>query len=143
MNLSIPERPWKRVMLVGLIYFALGIISALVSNPLKSEFIQAMIRVSIFFVGLAVYYYSLHLEITRYNGGIKSSALLTSCAVAVGTFLLAAYAIGMEWWETSGVRTSLLIALIVWPAATSVPAFIMSLLLGYVIVRIRKRLSRL
>lgn len=143
MNLSIPEQPWKRVMLVGLIYLALGIISALVSNPLHSEFIQVMIRMSIFLVGLAIFYYSIHFEITRYNGGIKSSALLTSCAVAVGTFLLAVYAIGIEWWETSGVRNSLLTALIIWPAATSVPAFIMSLLLGYIIMRIRKGPSRL
>jgi hypothetical protein len=143
MNLSISERPWKRVILVGLIYLALGVISAVVSNPLQSGFIQGAIRVGIFLFGLSVYYYSLQLEINRSDGSVKQSALLTSGAVAVGTFLLAVYAIGMEWWETSGVRASLLTALLVWPAATSIPAFLMALLLGYVTVRIRKRLSRL
>jgi hypothetical protein len=143
MNLSVPEQAWKRVILVGLIYLALGVISAVVSNPLRSEFLQAAIRISIFLVALAVYYYSLRLEMNRFDSGIKKSALLTSSAVAVGTFLLAVYAIGMEWWETSGVRNSLLTALIIWPVATGIPAFLMALLLGYVTVRVRKRLSRL
>jgi glucose dehydrogenase len=143
MKRFISEQPWKRMMLVGLIYLALGIVSAVVSNPLQSGFLQTAIRVSIFLVVLAVYYYTLHLELSRSVGNIKQSALLTSGAVVVGTFLLAVYAIGMEWWDTSAVRNSLLIALILWPAATSIPAYLMALLLGYLTVRRRKQLSRL
>jgi ABC-type branched-subunit amino acid transport system permease subunit len=60
-------------------------------------------------------------------------------ALALGTFLLAAYAVGMAWRESSHLPASLLAALFIWPVATGLPAFLAALALGSVMIRFRRR----
>jgi hypothetical protein len=139
MNTRILERSWQRVAGFGLVYLGLGVGSAISSNDLESALIQASIRVGIFLVALAVFYCHLRIELSRSAGRIRASALMTSGALAFGTSLLAAYAVSMAWRESSHLPTSLLSALIIWPVATSLPAFLAALVLGSVMVRFRRR----
>ncbi|MDH4107628.1 MAG: hypothetical protein OEW35_04880 [Gammaproteobacteria bacterium] len=123
----------------GLAYFGLGVSSALISNPLQSELGQASIRVGIFLVGIAVYVSHIRIELAGLPGRPRAAALLVALGVASGTFLLAVYAVSMALWETSRVGTALLAALVIWPVATGIPAFLVALLAGAIRARARSR----
>jgi hypothetical protein len=139
MNARILERWWQRVVSVGLMYLGLGVGSAVISNDLESAPVQASIRVGILLVAVAVFYCHLHVELARSAQRLGASALITSSAVALGTFLLAVYAVSLSWWDSSHLPTSLLSALLIWPVATSLPAFLAALILGSVMVRFHRR----
>lgn len=139
MNARILERPWQRVASLGLIYLGLGVGSAVISNDLETAPLQASIRVGILLVAIAVFYCHLRVELARSAEAIGASALLTASALALGTFLLAVHAVSISWWDSSHVPTSLLLALIIWPLATSLPAFLAALVLGGVLMRFRRR----
>jgi hypothetical protein len=139
MNARILERWWQRVVSVGLMYLGLGVGSAVISNDLESAPVQASIRVGILLVAVAVFYCHLRVELARSAQRLGASALITSSAVALGTFLLAVYAVSLSWWDSSHLPTSLLSALPIWPVATSLPAFLAALILGSVMVRFHRR----
>jgi hypothetical protein len=139
MNPRILERWWQRVVGVGLMYLGLGVGSAVISNDLESAPVQASIRVGILLVAVAVFYCHLHVELARSAQRLGASALITSSAVALGTFLLAVYAVSLSWWDSSHLPTSLLSALLIWPVATSLPAFLAARILGSVMVRYHRR----
>lgn len=130
MNTRIPERWWLRVGAFGLVYLGLGLTSALVANPLPPGLGQASIRVVIFFVAIAVFYSHAGVEVARQPASPRMSALRTAAAVSCGTLLLAVYAVSMAWLESAHVSTSLRAALIIWPVATGVAAFLAALILG-------------
>ena len=110
MNARIPERSWQRVASFGLVYFGLGVGSAVISNDVDSAPVQASMRVGIFLVAVAVFSCHLRVELARSAERLGASALISSSALAVGTFLLAVYAVSMSWWDSSHVPTSLLSA---------------------------------
>lgn len=139
MSARILEWWWQRVAGFGLIYLGLGVGSAVISNDLDSAPVQASIRVGIFLVAVAVFYGHLRVELARSAQRLGASALITSSAVALGTFLLAVYAVSLSWWDSSHLPTSLLSALLIWPVATSLPAFLAALVLGRVMVRFNRR----
>lgn len=118
-------------------YMGLGVGSAVISNDLESGTVQAFVRVGIFLFAVAVFYCHLRVELARSAERRGAPALLTSGAVALGTFFLAVYAVGMSWWDYSHLPTSLLSALVIWPVATGLPAFLGALVLGRVIERFR------
>jgi len=139
MNERNVRSPWQRVATFGLVYLGLGVGSAIISNDLESASLQASIRVGIFVVAVAFFYWHFHVELARSTGRLRVSALITSGALAFGTLLLAFYAVGAAWWNSSHLPTSLLPALLIWPVATSLPAFLAALVLGSVMLRIRRR----
>lgn len=139
MNARILERSWQRVAGFGLMYLGLGVGSAFISNDLESAPVQASIRVGIFLVAVAVFYYHLRVELARSAERLAASALLTSGALALGTFLLALYAVSISWWDSSQLPSSLLWALLLWPVATGLPSFLGALVLARVMVRFHRR----
>jgi hypothetical protein len=139
MKVCLPEGSWQRVASIGLVYLGLGVGSAVISNDLDSAPVQASIRVGILLVAVAVGYCHLRVELARSAQRLGASALITSSAVALGTFLLAVHAVSLTWWDSSHVPTSLLSALLIWPVATSLPAFLAALILGSVMVRFHRR----
>lgn len=139
MNARFLERSWQRVASFGLVYLGLGVGSAIISNDLESALVQGSIRVGIFLVAIAVFYYHFRAELARSAENLRASALITSGALGFGTFLLAACAVSMAWRESSHLPTSLLAALLIWPVATSLPAFLVALVFGSVMLRFRRR----
>jgi len=123
----------------GLMYLGLGVGSAVISNDLDSAPVQASIRVGIFLVAVAVFSCHLRVEIARSAQKLGASALISSSAVALGTFQLAVYAVSLSWWDSSHVPTSMLSALLIWPVATGLPAFLAALVLGSVMARLSRR----
>lgn len=141
MNARMLEKPWQRVAGFGLVYFGLGVGSAVITNDLEPARLQASIRVGIFLVAVAVFFCHLRVELARSVERLWAAALITSGALACGTFLLAAHAVSTARWDSSHLPTSLLWALPIWPVATSLPAFLAALALGSVMVRFRRRLK--
>lgn len=139
MNSHLLEKWWQRVASFGLVYLGLGVGSAIISNDLESALVQASIRVGILLVAIGVFNCHFRAELARSVENVRASALITSGALAFGTFLLATYAVCMEWLESSHLPVSLLAALLIWPVATSLPAFLAALVLGSVMVRFRRR----
>jgi hypothetical protein len=133
------RKPWRRVATFGLVYFGLGVCSALISNDLESAPVQASVRVGIFLVAVAFFYCHCRVELAGSAERLRASALITSGALAFGTFLLAGYAVSTAWAASSHLPISLLPALLIWPVATSLPAFLAALVLGSLMVRIRRR----
>lgn len=134
MKAHILERSWQRVASIGLVYLGLGVGSAVISNDLESATVQAALRVGIFLVAVAVFYCHLRIELARSAWKFSASALITSSALALGTFLLALFAVATSWWDSSRLPTSLLLAMLIWPVATGFPAFLCALVLGRVMV---------
>lgn len=60
-----------------------------------------------------------------------------SVAVALGAFLLAVAAMIHSQWTTSAIRPIWLLALVLWPAITAVPAFLAALVTAVLLVRLR------
>lgn len=143
MNSHILEKSWQRVASIGLVYLGLGVGSAIISNDLESALVQASIKVGIFLVGIGVFICHFRAELARSAENLRVSAMIASGALAFGTFLLATYAVSMQWLESSHLPTSLLAALLIWPVATSLPAFLAALVLGSVMVRFRRRIKGL
>jgi len=141
MNTRTPGRWWQRTALFGFVYLALGVTSAVFSNPLRSEVGQASIRVGILLIAIAVFCGHWSLEVARSPENSGACALRSSGAVAWGTFLMAVYANLMAWRESPGESTALLPALVIWPLATGVPAFLAALTLGVIRAGFRKRVS--
>lgn len=139
MKARVLERSWQRVASIGLVYSGLGVGSAVISNDLESAPLQASIRVGIFIVAIAVFCRHLRIELARSAGRHGASALIASSALALGTFLLALYAVSTSWWDSSRLPTSLLWALLIWPVATGLPAFLGALVLGRMMVRFHRR----
>lgn len=135
MRVRFGDAAWQRVGSYGLAYLVLGVGSAAISNDLASATVQASVRVGILLVAVALLIGHLHAELVRSAAGLGASALRTSSAVALGTFLLAVYAVSMSWWDSSQLPASLLSALVVWPVATGLPAFLAALVVGRVLVR--------
>ncbi|MBI5647108.1 MAG: hypothetical protein HY962_09240 [Ignavibacteriae bacterium] len=133
------EKWWQRVASFGFVYSVLGISSAIISNDLETALVQASIRVGFFLLAIAVFYYHFRVELHRSTERLLASACITSGAVAFGSFLLAAYAVGIALLETSHVPASLLSALLVWPAATGLPALVAALVLGKSIILFLRR----
>lgn len=123
----------------GMAYFGLGIFSAFVSNPMHPGMVQASVRLGVLLAAIAVFFWHGRLEFAGPPGRRAVAALRVAGAVAVGTFLLAAWATAMSRWETSRVDRSLLAALWVWPLVTGVPAFLAAVVLGRVMTAMRGR----
>lgn len=83
MNTPIPQSWWQRVAAFGLVYLALGITSALISNPLQAGLGQASIRVGIFITAIAVFFIHSRVELARPPENPRVSALRVSGAAEV------------------------------------------------------------
>jgi hypothetical protein len=64
-------------------------------------------------------------------------AIHTAVAVAIGAFLLAVAAMVRSQWTTSTIRPIWFLALFLWPVITAVPAFLVALLVGSTLARLR------
>ena len=118
-------------LLVGVVYFLIGRLFALPTDHLRAW------RLAAWVASAAVYAAQLVYEYFRLGNSPRSTALHAATAVAVGGFGLALAATVHSWLVPSTTPPAqFLLALIVWPAATEIPAF----LVAYVAVAVLARL---
>lgn len=123
---------FKRIIFYGLVYLTVGIISALVTNPLESGGMQTALRLLALALAIAAFVYHIRLELFQSNNSIPKASLNASIATAFGTFLLAILANIYGIITEADNKNQLLLALILWPVVTGLLTF----LGGYVISKI-------
>ncbi len=82
--------------------------------------------------------YAVHIgyEHFRLRNSPRVTALHVAVAVAIGAFALAVAGMIHSLSTASGMRPAWLLALVIWPAVTAVPAFLGALIAGAVLARL-------
>ncbi len=128
-----PRQPWVRAaLLVGVVYFLIGRLFAGPANHVHAW------RLAAWVVSGAVYAAHIGYEHFRLRHSPRSTALHAALAVAIGAFALAAAGALHSLLATSVIRPSWLLALVVWPLATALPAFVVALVAGAALARLRR-----
>ena len=124
------RQPWIRAaLLVGLIYFLVGRVFAV-----PGEHAHAWRLAAWLVCGVA---YAAHIgyEHFRLRSSTRSTALHVALGVAIGGFTLAFAGMIHSASTPSGIRPVWLLALLVWPAVTAIPAFLGALVMAAVLPR--------
>ncbi len=116
-------KPWIRaVILVGVVYFVVGFVFALPSGHVRWW------RLAAWVVSGAVYAAHIGYEHFRLSNSPRTTALHAAMAVAVGAFLLAVAAtVHAVMVPSHAPYWRFLLALMLWPIFTAVPAFLVAL----------------
>ena len=127
----------RKAILVGVAYFVVGFVFALPSSHARAW------RLAAWAVSGAVYAAHIGYEYFRLNNSPRAIALHASLAAALGAFLLAVAATVHAVMVPSHAPYWLfLVALVVWPIITAVPAFLVALTATAVLDRLpTKRLT--
>jgi uncharacterized membrane protein YhaH (DUF805 family) len=120
------QRWLSTVILVGVLYFAVGITSAALARAVASNQMRSFWRLSAFVISAVVFGAHIAYEHFRLRNRARPTAWHASVAVALGSFALALAANIHDWGSASGYRPRMLIALVAWPLLTAVPAFIVA-----------------
>jgi hypothetical protein len=118
------------VILVGVLYLAVGITSAALAGAAASDQVRFFWRLSAFIISALVFAAHIAYEHFRLRHTARLTAWHASVAVAFGAFALALVANIHDLGSASGYRTRMLIALVAWPLLTGVPAFIVALVVA-------------
>ena len=130
MNDSGRQRWLSTVILVGLLYLAVGIASATLAGAAASDQMRFFWRLSAFVISALVFAAHIAYEHFRLRNTTRPTAWHVSVAVAFGAFALALAANIHDLGSASGYRPRMLIALVAWPLLTAVPAFIVALVVA-------------
>ena len=137
--MSAPSRqPWfGTVILIGVLYGVIGIVFALPSNQVR------MWRLAAWVISAAVYAAHIGYEHFKLRNGSRSTALHVAVAVGIGGFALAVAAtVHSLFVPPNYQRWRFVLALVVWPVITALPAFLVALAVAAVLARLpTKRLA--
>jgi hypothetical protein len=105
-------------LLAGLLYLLIGRFFPQPANNLEAWRLAAW--------GASAVVYAVHIwyEHFRLRNAPRVTATHVAAGVALGGFTLALAGMMRSLWMTSGIRPTWLLALVVWPAVTAVPAFV-------------------
>ena len=132
-------KPWiRQAILVGVVYFVVGFVFALPSGHARAWRLAAWVVSGLVFAAHIGY------EHFRLNNPPRTTALHASLAAALGAFLLAVAATVHAVMVPSHAPYWLfLVALVVWPIITAVPAFLVARIVTAVLDRLpTKRLTK-
>jgi len=130
-----PSRPpWVYVVvLLGAVYAFVGITFAIPADPAKVWRLAAWV--------VSAFAYAAHIGYERFRlrNSPRSAALHVALAVALGAFGLAvgANVHSLRLGSTNEHRRLLLLALVLWPIMTALPAFLVALVAGWVLALAR------
>jgi hypothetical protein len=133
------QRWFSIVILVGVLYSAVGIASAALAGAAASNQMRFFWRLSAFVISAVVLAAHISYEHFRLHNTAWKTAWHVSVAVAFGAFGLAIVANIHDLGSASGYRPRLLIAFVAWPLLTAVPAFIVALVVAAGLGVIRPR----
>ncbi len=127
------RRQWVRAaVLVGVAYALVGVVFAWPGNHVR------VWRLAAWLVCAAAYAAHIGYEHFRLRTASRRAAAHVACAVALGAFGLAVAANinSLMVVSTTQHRRLLLVALVVWPIMTSLPAFLVALVASAVLARL-------
>jgi len=134
------RKPWVRAAVIaGVAYVVVGYGSAVLdpSVPNGARFVW---RLAAWAVSAAVFAAHIGYEHVRLGNPPRTMALHTAAAVALGAFLLAAAAtVHAAMVASHAPYWRFLLALVLWPIITALPAFLAALVAGAVLARLPRR----
>ena len=135
------RKSWIRaVILAGLVYCVVGIVFAALANPSPSDQVRFLWRLGAWVASAAVFAAHIGYERFRLSNSPRTTALHAALAVALGAFLLAVTATVHAMTVASHAPYwRFLLALLVWPIITAVPAFLVVLAVNAVLARLPKK----
>jgi hypothetical protein len=128
-----PGRKWVRAaLLLGVVYFLIGWVLALPSHHARAW------RLAAWTISAVVYATHIWYEHYRLRNSPRSTATHVAVAVAIGGFALAVAGMIHSLSSASTIHLNWLLALVLFPAVTGIPAFLAAL----VAATLLRRLSR-
>ena len=131
------RKPWVRAaILAGVVYFVVGYGSAALdpSVPDRARFVW---RLAAWALSAAVLAAQIGYEHFRLRDSPRAIALHSAAAVALGAFLIAAAAtLHAATTASHAPYSRYLLALVLWPIITALPAFFVALIAGAVLARL-------
>lgn len=125
------RRAWIRAaLLVGVAYFVIGRVFALPTDHVRAW------RLAAWVVSGGAYAAHIAYEHFRLHHSPRLSASHVALAVAIGAILLALAGMIHSLATASTIRPAWLLALVLWPAVTAIPAFLGALAAGAVLARL-------
>ena len=119
-------------LLAGVAYFVIGKVFALPADHARAW------RLAAWVVSGGVYAAHIAYEHFRRRDSLRLTASRVALGVALGAFGLAVAGMMHSYSATSAVRPAWLLALVLWPAFTAVPAFVGALIAGAVLARLAR-----
>src|SRR6266496_786002 len=128
MDASGRQRWLRMVILIGVVYFVIGIAFGAFAGWSASNQMRVTWRLLAFLTSGVAFALHIGYEHFRLGNSPRKTAWHTSMAVALGAFALAVAAnVHSQWGASSHQRSLLVFALVAWPALTAVPAFVVAL----------------
>jgi len=127
---------FRAALLVGVVYGLIGRLFALPASDVHAW------RLAAWTASGAVYAAHIGYEHFKLRSAPRLTALHVAAAVAIGAFALVAAGMLHDLWTASTIRRAWLLALVVLPAATAVPAFLGGLVVGATLRRFSEERSR-
>jgi hypothetical protein len=123
---DIANQRWLRIAIFfAILYPVVGIAFAALANPTVSNAMFITWRLAAWLVSAAAFAAHLAYEHSRLHNSPPRAAWHVSLAVALGAFALAVWVIVHGFWSASSHQSPLApLALVVFPAVTGVPAFL-------------------
>jgi hypothetical protein len=119
------RQPWvPAALLLGALYVIVGRVFAAPATHLQEWRLAAWLVCGVAFASHIAYE---HFSLRHPS---RLVAWHAAVAVAIGAFLLAVAGMIRSVWATSAVRTVWLLALVLWPAFTAIPAFLVALVVA-------------
>lgn len=128
------RQSWLPVaLLLGLVYFLIGRLFALPANNVH------LWRLAAWLVSGGVYAAHIGYEHFRLRNSPRSAALHVAVAVAIGAFALAVAGMIHSLSTASSIRPTWLLALVLFPAVTAVPAFLGGLVAAATLLHLSRK----
>jgi len=125
------RRPWVwTALLVGVVYVLVGRLFAAPTSHVHAWRLAALLVSAVAYAAHMAY------EHFRLRESPRLMAFHVAVAVAIGGLGLAIVGMAHAISNTSAVRPAWLLALVLWPAVTALPAFLVALVVGVVLERI-------
>lgn len=127
------HQPWVRAaLLLGVVYLLIGRVFAAPASHVH------LWRLAAWAASGAAFAAHIGYEHFRLRHSPRSIALHAALGVAIGAIALAVAGMIHSLLATSTLRPSWLLALVIWPAVTAVPAFLVALVAGAVLAHLRR-----
>jgi len=125
---------WLRTILLGITYLVVGIVFGLLANQAASNQLRVRWRFAAWVISAVVFAVNIAYERLRLRCSPGATALHSSLAVGLGAFTLALAAI-VHAGATAHYEhiRALVLALVVWPPLTALPAFVVAFVAAKVI----------
>jgi hypothetical protein len=124
------RQAWVRAaLLLGVIYFLIGRVFTLPADHVR------VWRLAAWMVSGCAYAAHIGYEHFRLRNSPRPTAAHVALAVAIGAFALAVAGMIHSLSRASGIRPAWLLALVIWPAVTAIPAFLGALVVAAMLPR--------